>query len=631
MAENPILGLFIGIVAAFSAVIVGNALVRNHLENLTASARFGISGLLGLGVVGTLAFFIGLFSTGTILPVSVAVLVIAAAYLGRGFLVQLKGHLPKHLHARLLLLGIALLLALRIPAALSPSLGWDWDTISHQLAMAKIWLIKGKVDYIPFMHQSNVPATANMLYMLVLPFGGQFAAKVLGVFFAVFAALAIGGLTEKRYGNNSGWWAGLAIVSAPVLLWEVGTAYVDVFHGASFALSAILAALWLEDRDRKPLLMFAAFFMAISLATKYTAIQSGGALGIAMAIVGMGVGLKGALLVGAVGLLLASPWYIRNIVNTGNPVYPFFYSVFKGRNWSEANAASYTREQQQDFGIGQVYDNGEYNGKNVVAIPGSVAALATLPDKQINQGAPFGAVGPVVLLGLLWWPFSGLKGRPVFEKVLVTTALITLVTWFFLTQQSRYIISLIIMAAPLVGGAIAKLQLRPLLMLAVSLQAFYSLFLFSRMPLVISGPESLANSFEFYQETQLLNEIGKSEQMYVALYDEVRGYYLDVPYFWANPGHHTMLPYDTYTEPSQLIEGLRSLGVTHIVLSMGFLGEDESKEMEAAFFDPTYDDFRHTEEFRKQIILANREELVQEVAFFRYGNNDLKSLVFKID
>ena len=119
--------------------------------------------------------------------------------------------------------------------------------------------------------------------------------------------------------------------------------------------------------------------------------------------------------------------------------------------------------------------------------------------------------------------------------------------------------------------------------------------------------------------------------MYVALYDEVRGYYLDVPYFWANPGHHTMLPYDTYTEPSQLIEGLRSLGVTHIVLSMGFLGEDESKEMEAAFFDPTYDDFRHTEEFRKQIILANREELVQEVAFFRYGNNDLKSLVFKID
>jgi hypothetical protein len=631
VAENPFIGLITGIVAAFSAVIVGNALVRHHLEGLAPSARVGISGLLGLGLIGTLAFFVGLFSTGPVLPASVAILVIAAAYLGRGLMGGLKGQLPRHLHAKLLLLGIGLLLALRVPAALSPSLGWDWDTISHQLAMAKIWLLNGKVDYIPFMHQSNVPATANMLYMLVLPFGGQFAAKVLGVFFAVFAALAIGGLTEKRYGGNSGWWAALAIVSAPVLLWEVGTAYVDVFHGACFALSAILASLWLEHRERKAPLLFAAFFMAIALATKYTAIQSGGALGIAMSIVGMGVGLKGALLVGVVGLLLASPWYIRNMVNTGNPVYPFFYSVFKGRNWSEANAASYTREQQQDFGVGQIYDGMDYKGKDPTAIPGAIAALATLPDKQINQGAPFGAVGPAVLLGLLRWPFSGLKGRTAFEKVLIVTALITLVTWFFLTQQSRYIIGLILMVAPLIGGAIVKLRLRSLLMLAISLQAFYTLFLFSRMPLTISGPESLANSFEFYQETQLLNEIGKSEKVNVALYDEVRGYYLDVPYFWANPGHHTMLPYDKYSEPSQLIEGLRSLGVTHIVLSMGFLGEEESREIETAFFDPAYDDFRHTGDFRKLIILAHREKLVQEVAFFRYGNNDLKSLVLKID
>ncbi|MDQ2986964.1 MAG: hypothetical protein M3R13_09650, partial [Armatimonadota bacterium] len=101
--------------------------------------------------------------------------------------------------------------------------------------MAKIWIEHGRVDYLPFMHQSNIPATANMLYLLVLPFGGQFAAKVLTMFVGVFAAMAIGGITEHRYGKDSGWWAALAIFSVPVVLWEIGTAYVDVFHGAAFA------------------------------------------------------------------------------------------------------------------------------------------------------------------------------------------------------------------------------------------------------------------------------------------------------------------------------------------------------------------------------------------------------------
>ncbi|MEO7454038.1 MAG: hypothetical protein ABIV13_04675, partial [Fimbriimonadales bacterium] len=458
-----------------------------------------------------------------------------------------------------------------------------------------------------------------------------FAAKTLGVFFGIFAAGAIGGLTENRYGKNSGWWAALAVVSAPVLLWEIGTAYVDVFHGACFAVGAFFAATWLEKREQKSLLAFSAFFLAIALATKYTAIQSGGALGIAVAIAAGGAGLKSGLLVGVAALALASPWYIRNVMNTGNPVYPFFYSVFKGRNWSEVNAESYAREQQQDFGIGQIVENGEYRGKDPLAIPGSVVALATLPDKQINQGVPFGAVGPVVLLGLLAWPFAGLRGRGAFEKALVLCALVTLVAWFFLTQQSRYIISLIIMLAPLVGGAIALLPFRYFLMAAVAAQSFYSLFLFSRLPLSISGQDSLQTSFEFYEETTLFNDIGKSENVNVALFDEVRGYYLDVPYFWANPGHHTMLPYDSYTEPSQLIEGLKSLGITHISLTLSFLGDEERAKIEAALQNQEFNEFDGVAAFRKQIVLASREGLVAPIAYFTNANGRLRSVAFRVN
>lgn len=629
MIESPLVGIVSGIVVSLFAVIVGNAIVAARLSGFSAAARLGISGLLGFGVIGTVVFLLGLISTAWLPLAGVLALVVGCGIIGRSSFASLRGSLPASIAPRIIFGALLVLFLLRVPAALSPSLGWDWDSISHQLAMAKIWIEHGRVDFIPFMHQSNIPATANMLFMLVLPFGGQFGAKIIGIFVAVFAALAIGGITEHRYGKHSGWWAAIAVVAVPVVLWEVGTAYIDVIHGAAFAVSALLAALWMEDRSEKRFLVISALFMGMALATKYTALQSGFALGVAMLAVGAGMrvallSLKGAAIVGLVGLALASPWYIRNIVNTGNPVYPFFYSFFGGSNWSEAHAAPY-RAEQQGFGIGQTE-----LGKDPTMLPGSVVALALRPDLQINVGTQFGAVGPLLLIGLLWWPFAGLKGGRVFEKVLIVTALITLVTWFFLTQQSRYIISLVMMCAPLLGGAIARLPLGGLPAGAIALQAVFTGYLFTTLPLSIPNrEEALRAGFQFYPETERLNEIGKSVNIYVALYDEVRGYYLDVPYFWANPGHHTLLPYGSYEAPEDLINGLKSLGVTHVSMSLN-LPDEQAVELVTAYFDPNFTDFEYSEKFRIQVIRAYHEGLLDALEVFRRPNRSVRSFLFKI-
>ena len=52
-------------------------------------------------------------------------------------------------------------------------------------------------------------------------------------------------------------------------------------------------------------------------------------------------------LVGAVALATASPWLVRNAVDTRNPVYPLLYSVFDGRNWSPQQDAKF-RESPPD-------------------------------------------------------------------------------------------------------------------------------------------------------------------------------------------------------------------------------------------------------------------------------------------
>ena len=45
--------------------------------------------------------------------------------------------------------------------------------------------------------------------------------------------------------------------------------------------------------------------------------------------------VKVIALTAAVAALIGSPWYIRNWILAGNPVYPFYYSTFGGKNWSE--------------------------------------------------------------------------------------------------------------------------------------------------------------------------------------------------------------------------------------------------------------------------------------------------------
>jgi hypothetical protein len=522
---------------------------------------------------------------------------------------------PPRITLGILFIATAILILIRLPSALTPSGADDWDSISHQMAMGKIWLQHGHVDYIPFMHQSNIPATTNMLYMVADSLGGQYAAKTIAFFLAIFATMAIGGLASMRYGKKAGWWAALAFVATPVVLWEVGTAYVDVAHGAYTGLAILFAAMALEgERPREPeteeglagaspsnYWTLCGLCLGFSMGTKYTGIQT--AIAILLLVIGSAflfrksqiANRKSIALAALLAIVIASPWYIRNYVNTGNPVYPFFYSVFGGRNWSQENADHYA-DEQRTFGIGQkISQDGNYEGKDPLALPGSVTALALQPDKQINLGTPWGAIGPLFVLGLLWWPFSRRVRR--FEGTIIVTVLISLVAWFFLSQQSRYIIGLVVPAAFLLGGAAVRSRLGKLAAFAILAQTLYTLWLFALSPIsnvqeqvaLLAGgnaDEYLTRHLPFWEATKELNRIGKAEPVKVALYDEVRGYYLDVDYWWANPGHSRIIEYEKLQNSEDLVTELKRTGTTHVYMNFAFLG-DQGWELRHAFF-PEY-------------------------------------------
>jgi hypothetical protein len=72
----------------------------------------------------------------------------------------------------------------------------------------------------------------------------------------------------------------------------------------------------------------------------------------------------------------------------------------------------------------------------------------------------------------------------------------------------------------------------------------------------------------FSKVAQKINSLPDGSK--VALYDEVFGFYLDTPYFWANPGHSMLIPYESLENGEQYIQAMKDLGFTHIYLNMAY-------------------------------------------------------------
>lgn len=651
--SRPLIALCFGLISALFAVGIGWLIVGRLARGLPVGAVWGVCGAVGYGAVGLITFLfgvVGVFGFGffVIAGIMWAGLGLWGLWKARDVLKPIGAESPV---SRSLIFVIVLFILLRLPVVFTPSAGGDWDSTSHQLAMSKIWLMNGKVDYIPWMNHSNIPATANMLYAWGLEIGGQAGAKMIGWVFAIFACLGVAGLTAFRYGSRAGNWAALAFVCVPVILWEPGTAYQDVIHGFYGGAAIVLSAFSLFGGERK-WMWLAGILLGFSLATKYTGFQIAfGLVGAALLVGGfsrsLGASMKFSVAVVILALMVASPWYVRNVMNTGNPVYPFFYNVFGGKDWSAEMAHAYAMEQKR-FGV-WTFDGSERVGdelqRNPTTIAGAITAIAVQPHRHINGGVFWGAMGPLLLLGGLFWCFSGRMRRE--ETFCVLAISITLLTWFFLTQQSRYIIGLMIPGAFLLGGVIRYLSFRPLAVAAIVIQAGVSFFWFAGAYVLIApgAPSEFANAlkcvtsgepesaylsggdfgggrvrrFPFWDATAYLNS---QDGVKVALLDEVRGFYLDCEYFWASPGFSKVIPWNEIETPDQLVVALKRTGATHVYVNYdpALIGDREQTIQLQYVFSPEYfavspgDD--KIAEFRRLVVEAYRAGLLEKVQTF---------------
>ena len=551
------------------------------LADRDSALQWSLAGLAGLGLFGLVIFL----SYSVALPTAawaVGGLFVAAAV----FTSVRKGLNREMLQigaGSRLAIGIGLLpVLLSLIGAAAPSTTLDWDSLAYHLAVSKIWLNDGHTSFISYIHHSNFPLSIDSLFLFGMSYGGETGAKTFSVVLFALAIMGVFGLARETYGEKAALWAVAAYSTIPMAIWLSGTAYIDVAHGAYGGLGIFLLAQYMQDSSRKSNLILAGIMLGLAAGTKYTGLQTVGVAmlaGLFYLSSGKGSPLKLAIPLGLV-VVISGAWYVRNIINTGNPVYPFFYSALKGKNWSDYNAKIYSNEQQT-FGAGREMVENYTAGKlEPSRLGASVLGLAYQPGRYINpaptqgSGLPMGAIGPVILVALLAWLASGRMGRR--EGYIAACSILMFLAWFALSQQSRYILTLAPPLAILAGGAIVQLSFGRILAVLVPLQAAFGLyfnyqFVVKDQLLVVGGritPDEYRRATTAFAEPAAW--INEHPSKRVALYDEVFGYLLNVPYFWANPGHTTELGYETMRTGDDLVDNLTRLGIDRVYVNTAF-------------------------------------------------------------
>ena len=249
--------------------------------------------------------------------------------------------------SRLLALYLVITLGLAFLVALTPPV--DWDGLFYHLTGPKLYIGQHRIVPGIDIPHLNFPSLMEMLYLYGMLLKGDVAAKLVHFWYALLLTGLVYRLARRHLSPEVAWPSVAILASMPMIPVLASWAYNDIAL-AFYQLAAVYTLFnWFDDRRRQWLLLSAAM-CGLAMGLKYTSFVC--PLTLAALIVWRqtirerarpGVVLRTLLTFGAVALLVASPWYIKNFFFTGNPFYPFAYSVFGGRLWDEFRAAWYAR------------------------------------------------------------------------------------------------------------------------------------------------------------------------------------------------------------------------------------------------------------------------------------------------
>jgi hypothetical protein len=418
-----------------AALGYGSLLERLFPPNFPALDRLALTLLGGIGLLGTLLFDLGHFwFSRTAIAISLLFgVLLAFIWLARHGASQRRA--PPTLRVALLpaIVVCLVLLITAIGGLAEPTGDIHMDAIAYHLLGPKVWLRNGVIRPVPDEALTSFPAVIETQYAAVMAFGGQRAPE----FYAVTSLFALFLLTlalAKRSGldSNGAWWVAALVLTMPVVYRGGYGGFIDALFSA-FVLAAVRIGF---DAERPSHYAALGLFCGFACGTKYTGLIAAAlvvlcTLGIAIFVHGhrKRQTLGHLAIAGVVAVLVAAPWYIRNWLVVGCPIYPpppFLLHFYRIR-YLDADALQRLLIRIRKEGAGM--------GRGPISLLLLPFHLTFHPANFINGAGGIG-LAPLALA-----PFGLLAHRKnYFATALAFFAMLATLSWFYTAQEARYLI-----------------------------------------------------------------------------------------------------------------------------------------------------------------------------------------------
>lgn len=582
--------LNLGCILALCLIAVGLGrliLFKISLSGVSKGEDFIFAAGIGFGILSYSVFILG--ATRALYPSMVYLLLGISAVISLiGWKVRLSGSRktePEKLMLSFadaipgLLLLICLLFGLLL--ALTPAIGND--ALIYHLTVPKLYLEHHGFYFIPGNIFCNYPLNNEMLYLIGLTLRGDIVAK--GIHFVMALLILVSMYQFSRHLVPSARFITLPLLifyTIPSVFVNSHMAYNDLTVTFYTLLTVYAFLNWVSTKQTQ-WLAISGVFTGLSVATKYSALLLPviGCLGILCISRSQQISNRETLrLLGLYilsTLVVGSPFYIKNWILTGNPLYPFLYEIFGGIGWDTDQARQYDLFLR-NLGMGRGL-------VDYLLLPWNLSFHA-----KMNSPVFDGILGPIFILTL---PFAiGIRNIPNTLKMTVVYCGLTFLFWAANVHQIRYLMPIFPFLAIMTGYILGYYRhhraifcmLLVFIVASLGFNGYHIIKDFQAInPIpVLTGRENrdafLHRTIPAYGMFKYINTHLPENSRIFFIYMKGQGYLCDRSYYTDSMiESHTMDKIlSGATTPGQVYQELKNRGFTHILYDILYVLGDRS-------------------------------------------------------
>lgn len=466
----------------------------------------------------------------------------------------------------LLVLALGVVVVIGIVPTAAPEI--FYDALYYHLGLPSQYLLAGEIQWFPGIIHSAFPAFLDILFGMCLGLGGIAVAKFFNFLLFVLAWGATAVFVQEVIGDKR-----VSIVGAAVIGTTPGVMIISTMCGIDAALIGYASMTGLaiarmqrtEQSDAMGLATLAALSAGFVAGSKYTGLWLVGSCALAI-VAGQGVrrSAKPVLIFIGIATLIAAPWYLRNLMVIGDPIYPVLRAL--------------SGDSDAIWAIDRLRRDVPASGLSVDSVIGLIVGLVSNPGR-FGAGAEPGLLIPLGFVGLCVGALRASSLRP----WMVATVAYGIV-WLAQSSVIRYLYPVFPFCAlgiawvahrvlerfprpAIVSAMLLVLALAPLPKSVHVLDTLYNgkdvAALFSGS---LSQDDYLARRLAYYPAAQWINSHTPPDARIYYL-GETRLSYLDRRVSLTSAyDHHEMAQ---LLEPNSLpiLDLLKNRGITHLVIN----------------------------------------------------------------